>query len=230
MLELFRSKLEEVFKAVAPLVGAVIVIQIAFVHAPFAEFMQFLSGTLLAVIGMVLLFAGIDFGVLPMGRFIGGELPKKGSLILIVGVALALGFATTLAEPDVLILAEQVATASQQDISRHTVLYATAIGVALFTALAMMRVVFAWPLKFLLAGAYGLMLVLSFITPARYVPLAYDAGSVTTGVLTAPVIISMAFGVSSVLARRSTVADGLGLLGFASIGPIIALMLLALLT
>ena len=228
MFGLFRSKLHEVIKAAAPLVAVVIVVQIGFVHAPWAEFLQFLAGTFLVVIGMVLLFAGVEFGILPMGQFIGGELPKKGSLLLIVGVAFALGFATTVAEPDVLILAAQAGTVSGGEISRREVLYVTAIGVALFTGLAMLRIIFAWSMPRLLAAAYGLMLLLSLVTPDRYVPLAYDAGSVTTGVLTAPVLISMAFGVSAVLARRSPVADGLGLLGFASIGPVLAIMLLAL--
>lgn len=230
MLELFRSKLQEVFKAVAPLLAVVITLQVGFVHAPFPLFLQFLVGVLLAVVGMVLLFTGIDFGILPMGRFIGSELPKRGSLLLIIGAAFTLGFATTLAEPDVLVLAAQAETASRQEISRPTVLYVTAVGVALFAAFAMARVIFAWPMKYLLAAAYGAMLLLSVVAPPHYLPLAYDAGSVTTGVLTAPVLISMAFGVSAVLAGRSVIADGLGLLGFASIGPVLAIMLLAVLS
>jgi hypothetical protein len=59
--------------------------------------------------------------------------------------------------------------------------------------------------------------------------LAYDAGSVTTGALTAPVVIALALGLTSVLAGRATVADGFGLLGLASIGPIIAVMMMGML-
>ncbi|MCZ7642879.1 MAG: DUF1538 domain-containing protein [Pseudorhodoplanes sp.] len=60
-------------------------------------------------------------------------------------------------------------------------------------------------------------------------PLAYDAGSVTTGVLTAPVVIALAMGLSSVLAGRSPISDGFGLLGLASIGPIVAILLMGML-
>jgi hypothetical protein len=51
---------------------------------------------------------------------------------------------------------------------------------------------------------------------------------VTTGVLTAPVVLALALGFSSVLAERSAVDDGFGLLGLASVGPIIAVLLLGL--
>src|SRR5262245_16501091 len=105
---LLRDKLVDVLKAVAPLIGTVCVLQITIVHAPAELFLQFLGGSVLAIVGMLLLFAGVDLGILPMGRFIGAELPKKGSLVLIIAVAFALGFATTIAEPDVLVLAGQV--------------------------------------------------------------------------------------------------------------------------
>ena len=89
MLTLLRTRLPEAAKAVAPLVGVVCVLQMLFVQAPVALFVQFLAGSLLAMLGMLLLFAGIEVGILPMGRFIGAELPRKGSIWLIVGVAFA---------------------------------------------------------------------------------------------------------------------------------------------
>jgi hypothetical protein len=148
---------------------------------------------------------------------------------LIVAVAFALGFATTVAEPDVLVLSSQVDLASQSAIRERTVTYVIALGLAVFVTIAMARVVYGFPMTYLLASAYSLVIVLSFLAPAEFVPLAYDAGSVTTGVLTTPVVISLAVGVSSVLAGRSAVSDGFGLLGFASIGPIIAVMVMGLL-
>jgi hypothetical protein len=148
---------------------------------------------------------------------------------LIGGVAFAFGFATTVAEPDVLVLSRQVDAISRGAIPGHTVLYVTALGVGIYVALAMLRIVHGFPMTYLLAASYALIVVLSFFTPATFVPLAYDAGSVTTGALTAPVVIALALGLSSVLAGRNTVAEGFGLLGFASIGPILAVMLLGML-
>jgi hypothetical protein len=92
-----------------------------------------------------------------------------------------------------------------------------------------MRVVFGVRMAYLLAASYSIVILLSFFTPAEFVPLAYDSGSVTTGALTAPVVIALALGLSSVLAGRSSVSDGFGLLGFASIGPIIAVLIMGIL-
>jgi hypothetical protein len=227
MRHLLVAKLLDVLKAVAPLVLVVTLLQVTVVQAPLSLFLQFLIGSALAVVGMLLLFIGIDAGILPMGRYIGAELPGRGSWWLIVAVAFALGFATTAAEPDVLVLAEQVENASSGGMGAQSLIHLISAGVGLLTAAAILRVVTGFPLSYLLALLYSVMIVLSLFAPGDFIPLAYDAGSVTTGVLTAPVVLAFALGFTSVLAKRSS-ADGFGLLGLASIGPIIAVLLLAI--
>lgn len=212
-----------------PLIVVICALQFMFVKAPASLFLQFLIGSLMALGGLVLFFTGIDVGILPMGRFIGSELPQRGSMVLIAITAFLLGFVTTAAEPDVLVMSKQVDLITQGNISRNAVLYVMAAGVGVFVTVAMLRIVFGWPMVYLLTAAYSIVILLSFFTPTEFIPLAYDAGSVTTGALTAPVVISLALGFSSVLSGRSTVSDGFGLLGFASIGPIIAIMALGIL-
>jgi hypothetical protein len=229
MIGLLREKLLEVLQVVAPLILSVCVLQFTIVHAPTALFVQFLIGSVLAIVGMLLLFVGIDLGIVPMGKFVGAELPKKGSIVLIITVAFAIAFVTTMPEPDVMVLSTQVDAASKGAISGRTVLYVISLGLATLAALAMARIIFGWPMRYLLAIAYLLSLALAVFAPPQFVPLAFDGGSVTTGVLSAPVIIAVAIGVSSVLAGRSAVSDGFGLVGFASIGPIIAILLMGLL-
>jgi hypothetical protein len=92
-----------------------------------------------------------------------------------------------------------------------------------------MRIIFGWSLRWQLAGAYTLAILLALLAPGDFVPLAFDGGSVTTGVLSAPVIIALSIGISSVLAGRSAISDGFGVVGFASIGPILAILILGLL-
>jgi hypothetical protein len=229
MIRLLRLHVREVMGAVAPLLLVVCVLQLALVRAPAALFLQFLAGSALAIAGMLLLFTGIEVGILPMGRFIGAELPRKGSLSLILAVGFALGFATTVAEPDVLVLARQVEAASRGAIGAYGLTYVIAAGLGLFAALALFRILSGFSIARLLAAVYALMIVLSWLAPAEVVPLAYDAGSVTTGVLTAPVVLALALGLTSVLAERST-EDGFGLLGLASAGSIIGVLLLGLLS
>lgn len=226
---LLRLRLAEVLKAVGPLVLAASVLQLLFVRAPAALFLQFLLGSTLAILGMLLLFVGIDLGILPMGRFIGAELPRKGNVWLIVAVAFGLGVATTVAEPDVLVLAGQVSSVSDGAMGGASLVTAVAIGVGLFTAIGLLRIVRGWSMRSLLTVVYAVAILLSLVAPAIWVPLAFDAGSVTTGVLTAPVLLAVALGLSSVLGQRSGVSDGFGLLGLASAGPIVVLLVLELL-
>lgn len=229
MRALLTEKLLEVLKAVAPLILTACMLQFTLVHAPVDLFLQFLAGSTIAIIGMLLLFVGIDLGILPMGRFIGAELPRRGSLVLIITVAFAIGFATTVPEPDVLVLSSQIDEASRGAIPGGVVHTAIALGVGVLTAIAMVRIVFGWPMRYLLAAAYLLALALAFAAPPEFVSLAFDGGSVTTGVLSGPVLIALAIGLSSVLAGRSAVSDGFGVVGFASIGPIIVILLMGLL-
>lgn len=229
MYSIFVRNVVEVAKAVAPLLAVVCLLQVTLIHSPAELFVQFLVGAALAAVGMLLLFAGIDMGILPMGRFIGSELPKRGSLSLIIAVAFALGFVTTVAEPDVLVLAEQVDGASRGRIPEQAVLYVIASGVAVFTAGAMARVVLGWSIKRLVVGAYLVVLGLALLVPEDFRPLAFDSGAATTGVLTTPVVISLAVGLSTVLAGRNAVSDGFGILGLASIGAIVAVLVMGLL-
>ncbi|WP_457797576.1 DUF1538 domain-containing protein [Methylocystis sp. S23] len=227
MLSFLRERLVEVIKAVAPLTAFVTLLQLTIVHAPPTLFLQYLLGSALAILGMTLLFSGIDYGILPMGRYIGAALPEKGSLLLIVAVSFALGFATTVAEPDVLVLAGQVDAASSGAISRQLVVYVVGVGVAIPAVIGTLRILAGWKLKYLLGSVYLMAILLSLFAPVEFISLAFDAGSVTTGALSAPVMISLALGLSSVLARRSAVSDGFGLLGLASAGPIVAILILS---
>ena len=224
MLTLLKLKLAETLRAVAPLILVVCVLQFTVVGAPTALFLQFLGGSVLVTVGLLLLLTGIDFGILPMGRFIGARLADRSSLWWLLTVAFALGFATTAAEPDVLVLAAQVDGASRGELPSQPMVYVISAAVGLFVIIGFLRLVLGFSMRWQLTAMYGLMLLLTFVAPGMMVPLAYDAGSVTTGALTGPVVLAVALGVSSVIAGRSNVDDAFGLLGVASVGPIIVIL------
>jgi len=137
-------------------------------------------------------------------------------------------FAVTVAEPDVRVLALQVDMVSGGQIPGSLLVLTVALGVGIFVALALLRIVLNVPITYLLAGGYGVVIVLSLFTPATFVPVAFDAGGVTTGPMTVPFILAIGLGTASVLRGRSNLADGFGLVGLASIGPIIGMMVLGL--
>lgn len=219
------ARLGEAARAVSPLLLAVVLLQLTLVRATYQQFLQFIIGLILCTAGMLLLFLGIEMGILPMGRYIGAELPRRKRLLLILGVAFALGFVTTAAEPDVLVLSKEVETVSEGAVAGQALVYVISAGVGLFVALAVLRIVWNVPMNLLLTVAYALSIALSLLFP-ELVPLAFDAGSVTTGVISAPIIIALALGLTAVLGKRSSVSEGFGILGLASIGPIIAVLVI----
>lgn len=223
-----KAKALEVIRAILPLTAVIVVMQLTLVRMPVADFLQFLAGAVMVIGGMTLFLVGIEVGLLPMGEAIGSELPKRRSLSLIVAIAFLIGFAATIAEPDVIVLAGQIDEVSGGRISHSLLIYVIGIGIAFFVAMAMLRIVLGFRMAYLLVAGYTLVLVLSFFTPSEFVPVAFDAGGVTTGPMTVPVILSLGIGFSSVLSGRSVMSDGFGLIGLASIGPIIAVMIMGM--
>lgn len=105
-------------------------------------------------------------------------------------------------------------------------IYAVAIGVAIFVALAMLRIIFGIELKWLLLGGYAAVFILAAFTADDFVPISFDAGGVTTGPMTVPFILALGVGVTSVLRGKSSSSDSFGLVALASIGPILAVLVL----
>jgi hypothetical protein len=228
MWKLLKEKTFEVLVATLPLFVVTIILQFTLVKASMDMFVQFLIGSILVIIGMELFLVGIDVGILPAGKVVGAGLTQSRSLWLILGVALAIGFAVTIAEPDVIVLAGQAESLTAGALSDDSLIYIMGIGVAFFLAIGMMRIFFGFPIKYLLAASLVIIIILSFFTPPEFVPLAFDSGSVTTGALTAPIVLAIGIGLTSVMANRSAIADGFGLLGLASLGPIIAVMIMGI--
>jgi hypothetical protein len=169
---------------------------------------------------------GVRIGLLPVGEAIGSSLVARGSVVILLGASFVLSFAVTVAEPDVRVLAYQVDLASQGRIGTGVLITAVALGVALFVALALLRILLGVPMAYLLAAGYGIVLILTLFTPPHFVAISFDAGGVTTGPMAVPFILALGIGTTSVLGGKSALGDGFGLVGLASIGPIIGVMLL----
>ena len=225
----FKENLKEVVLAVLPISVVVILLQVFLVHLPWDVFARFLIGAVMVLAGLLLFLQGVKVGLLPMGEAVGSELPKHGSMIFMLFFAFILGFVVTVAEPDVRVLAHQVDIVSDGMITSNLLIITVALGVAFFVALAMLRIVLRVPIAWLYGVCYLLIIVLSFIAPASFVPIAFDAGGVTTGPVTVPFILALGLGAVAVMGGRSSFSDGFGLVGLASIGPVIGVMILGML-
>ncbi|HEU65253.1 MAG TPA: DUF1538 domain-containing protein, partial [Chloroflexi bacterium] len=148
------AKVLEVIKAILPLVLAVVILQFTVIRMPTHVFLQFIIGAVMVIIGMVLFLLGVEIGILPMGKALGAELPKSKSLFLVIGIAFLIGFAATVAEPDVIVLTRQVDEVSRGAIAQNLLIYVIAIGIGFFVAMAMLRILLGFPIAYLLAAGY----------------------------------------------------------------------------
>ena len=183
--------------------------------------LAFLIGALMLILGMGLFSLGAEQSMTPIGTKIGTALTKTKNLPLILGVSFLLGFAITVAEPDLQVLAETVPHISSTDL-----LVTVGIGVGLFMSLCMYRIITGANLRWLLLGCYALIFLLAAFTDPDFLCIAFDSGGVTTGPMTVPFILAMGMGVANIRSDNRAEADSFGLVALCSIGPILSVLLL----
>jgi len=226
MLQEIRKAVFEVLRAVLPIILVIVILEIGVLRVSPFGLLHFLLGSGMVVLGIALFLAGVKAGLLPVGEAIGSELPARGSLTLVVFGAFLFGFLATLAEPDVRVLAGMVDTVSAGGVPQGPLIIVIGVGVGFFVATAVLRIILGVPIACLFAAGYGTVLLLASFIPPDFLAIAFDAGGVTTGPMTVPVILALGVGVSAVLAGRSALADGFGLIGLASLGPILGVMVM----
>jgi hypothetical protein len=218
--------MSEVVQSIVPLVFVVGIILFILPGTAPELMIRFFAGAAMVAGGLFLFLVGVRVGLLPIGEAIGSELVSKGSLWFLLVASFLFGLVITIAEPDVRVLAYQVDLASGGSIGNNLLILAVAIGVGFFVALALLRILLGIPIAYLLTAGYLIIIVLSFLTPADFVAISFDAGGVTTGPMAVPFILALGVGATAVLGGKSKVSETFGLIGLASIGPVISVMLL----
>lgn len=220
----FKKEFQSTLRSLSPAIALIICFQLFFIRMPLSEFIPILLGLILAVPGFVLFIQGAKLGLLPMGERIGTSLIERRSLFLILLFGFLLGVVLTIAEPDVRLLAYQLDEVLVSDISRHEIIYVTALGLGLFALLALLRIAFDTPIEYILVPGYLISLILVLFADEEFLVKAFDMGAVTTGPLTVPFLIALGVGMASVLGGRTRLKSGFGILAVGSLGPIVALL------
>ena len=192
------------------------------------ELITFTVGAVLLILGIGMFSLGADIAMTPMGSHVGAGLSRQKKLGLLLSVCFVLGMLITIAEPDLQVLAKQVAS-----VMNGTVLiYVVGIGVGLFLIFAILRVVFKKRLSNLLMLFYMLLFALALMLAVNenldLLPMAFDSGGVTTGPITVPFLMALCVGISSVLGDRHSQENSFGMVALCSVGPILAVLLLGI--
>ena len=194
------------------------------------------TGYILLIVGMVILILGLALfqigassSLTKVGEYMGSSLSKQKSLFVVILFAFVLGALITCAEPSIMIVTKQV------NIDGFLLIGCIAGGVGLFIVIGVLRIIFNRNLKlwYLLFYAITFMLLIFIAMDENkrvFLPFIFDSGGITTGSATVPFILSLGAGVAAVRGGRKANDNSFGLVGVASIGPILTMTILIMLS
>ena len=225
-------------KDILPILSLIVFFQLAVLRQPIPHLRRLVIGGVYVVVGLALFLIGLEKALFPIGKLMAVQLSdptflagKEGAVQAGWGAykwvylfAALIGFSTTIAEPSLLAVALKAGEVSSGVISAWGLRITVAIGVAFGIALGAFRIVTGTPLQIYILAGYVVVVLQTFTTPKKMIPLAYDSGGVTTSTVTVPLVAALGLGLSEAVPGRNPALDGFGLIAFASLFPIITVM------
>ncbi|MBO7573726.1 MAG: DUF1538 domain-containing protein [Bacilli bacterium] len=193
------------------------------------DYIMLIIGGVILIVGLALFQIGAATGLTKVGEYMGSSLSKQENLFIVIVFSLALGALITCAEPSILIVSKQVTIVKDnQALNAILLIGSIAIGVGIFVVIGVLRIIFhkslkVWYLFFYMITFMLICLIAIDPNKVKLLPFIFDSGGVTTGSATVPFILALGAGVAIVRGGRTARSDSFGLVGMASIGPIITM-------
>lgn len=217
----------ESFLTLLPIIVSYAVFQLFFIKHKKGKVIDIVRGLFLTYIGLVVFLLGVNGGFMEVGAQLGVYLASMDSRVPVLLVALLLGLTTVLAEPAVHVLTHQVEDVTGGSVKRIWVLVFLSVAVGLSIFMSALRILIPgiqlW--MYLLPG-FGLAALLAYFVPDLFVGMAYDAGGVASGPMTATFSLAFVQGIAAQVPTADVVADGFGMIAIVAMMPIIAIELL----
>jgi len=222
------AKLKESLTSVLPVGAIVFILSLTpLVTLTNQELLVFGISALMLIVGIGLFNLGADLAMTPMGHYIGEGLMKRRKSTFLLVVCFLMGLLITIAEPDLVVLAEQVSSI----MNGWMLIITVGLGVGIFLLQAVLKIIKRIDLTSLLLFYYLLLFSLATLLfssgKGDLLPLSFDSGGVTTGPITVPFIMALGVGIAMSVGGRHANENSFGLIALCSIGPIIAVMLLS---
>jgi len=223
-------------KDLLPIILVIAFFQFAVLQQPMPNIGDILIGLSLVVLGLTFFIYGLEMGLFPIGESMAQAFAKKGSISWLLTFAFCLGFGTTVAEPSLIAVAKEAASVAASggiisDTIESQLSYANglrftvAFAVGLAIVVGVLRIIRGWPIQYLILGGYVLVVLMTMIAPSWIIGIAYDSGGVTTSTITVPLVTALGVGLASAIKGRNPMIDGFGLIAFASLTPMIFVMI-----
>ena len=178
-------------------------------------------------IGLVLFLTGANVGFMPAGNYLGQVLAGQTFRWLLVPIGMLIGYFIVKAEPAVYVLNKQVEEVTDGAISAGTMGAALSAGVSLSVGLAMVRVLTGISILWFLIPGYAFAIGIAFVVPKLYTAIAFDAGGVASGPMTATFLLPLAQGACAAVGGN-IVTDAFGVVAMVAMTPLITVQLMGL--
>ncbi len=214
---------------VLPIILVILFFQLVVLRRPLASPIKVGAGFVLVIVGLYAFVVGLKLGLFPIGQRMAEQLVTFDSWLWVYLFAFCIGFATTMAEPALIAVGQQAEEAAAGKIQGNVIRILVALGVAIGITIGVHRIITGDSIHYYIIGGYVLVIVLTALAPRYIVALAFDLGGVTTSEVTVPLVTALGIGLASQIEGRSVLIDGFGLIAFASIFPIVTVMVYAIL-
>ena len=178
-------------------------------------------------IGLVLFLAGANIGFMPAGNYLGQVLAGQSFRWLLVPIGMLIGYFIVKAEPVVYVLNKQVEEVTDGAISAQAMGLALSAGVSISVGLAMVRVLTGISILWFLVPGYVFAISISFVVPKLFTAIAFDAGGVASGPMTATFLLPLAQGACAAVGGN-IVTDAFGVVAMVAMTPLITVQLMGL--
>ena len=217
----------EVALCLAPIAAFFVVFQVVSLKLKKKKVLKIVVGILYTYIGLVLFLTGVNVGFMPAGNYLGQVLGGQSSRWLLIPIGMLIGYFIVRAEPAVYVLNKQVEEVTDGAISAGTMGAALSAGVALSVGLAMVRVLTGISILWFLIPGYLFAISISFVVPKLYTAIAFDAGGVASGPMTATFLLPLAQG-ACIAVGGNIVTDAFGVVAMVAMTPLITVQLMGL--
>ena len=178
-------------------------------------------------IGLVLFLTGANVGFMPAGNYLGQVLAGQSFRWVLIPIGMLIGYFIVRAEPAVYVLNKQVEEVTDGAVSAQVMGIALSAGVSISVGLAMVRVLTGISVLWFLVPGYAFAIGISFVVPKLYTAIAFDAGGVASGPMTAAFLLPLAQGACTAVGGN-IVTDAFGVVAMVAMTPLITVQLMGL--
>jgi hypothetical protein len=240
VLLLAIDAMKSTIRDVLPIAAVIIGFQVLVLRRPIHNFRRVMVGFVYVMLGLGLFLLGLEQALFPLGRSMATQLTAPSFIAAgdissaaaaqwidyywVYLFAFTIGFSTTIAEPSLIAVAIKARDVSGGSVDVWGLRIAVALGVAFGITLGTYRIVVGDPIHYYIIAGYIVVVVQTGFAPRSIIPLAYDSGGVTTSTVTVPLVAALGLGLAETVPDRNPIIDGFGLIAFASLFPILAVM------